>query len=348
MKALTFHGIEQIQHEEIPDANLEASSDVIVEVTHTAICGSDLHVYHGREAGLDVGTVMGHEFCGRVIEKGRDVRGLEIGARVVSPFTTHCGECYYCQRDLSCRCIRGNLYGWRENGQGLHGGQAGYVRVPMADATLMALPEEMDLELGLFLGDILATGYYAALSAKFSPGDTVAVVGCGPVGLLAVLSAIELKAGAVYALDTVAERLELAASLGAIPVNVRDVKAGDVLRDATEGRGADAVLEAVGSPQATRSSYDLVRPGGTISAVGVHTEAHLAFSPGDAYDKNLTYTAGRCPAGSLMTSLVPLAMKHESFIKGLVSHRLPLSEGVHGYDIFAKKLDGCTKVILAP
>lgn len=348
MKALTFQAVGQVQFEAIPDPSIESPGDAIVEVVHTAICGSDLHVYQGREVGIDVGTVMGHEFCGRIVACGRDVKQLSVGDRVVSPFTTHCGGCFYCKRGLSCRCVRGNLYGWRENGVGLHGAQASLVRVPMADSTLMTLPAVMDLELGLFLGDILATGYYAAQQANIEKGDSVAVVGCGPVGLLAALSALHLGAGRVFALDSVEERLDLAASIGASPINIRTVSALEAIRDATEGRGVDAVLEAVGSPQATRSAFELIRPGGTISAVGVHTEAHLSFSPGEAYDKNLSYRAGRCPAGSLMPSLIPLALKHEAFIKGLVSHRLPLSEGVHGYHIFANKLDACTKVFLQP
>ena len=194
---------------------------------------------------------------------------------------------------------------------------------------------------------MLATGWFGAESAGAAPGAMVAVVGCGPVGLMAVVAARELGAERVVAVDAVPERLALAARFGAEPL---DLAADPVaaVREATGGRGADAVVEAVGSPEATRLAYDLVRPGGTIAAVGVHTEPRLAFSPGEAYDKNLTYRAGRCPARRYMDRLLPLVAERRHDLGALISHRMTLEEGPRAYELFDRRLEGCTKVVLLP
>jgi len=345
MKALTFQGIDSVSHETVPDPRIEDPGDVVVRVECAGICGSDLHVYHGRETGLDLGTVMGHEFVGEIAETGAEVRGIVAGDRVVSPFTTSCGRCFYCKRGLTARCTAGQLFGWVEGGGGLHGCQADYVRVPLAGSTLVKVPEGVAAEQALFAGDILSTGYFCADLAGIEPGSVVVVLGCGPVGLMAAIGAQELNAGRVFAVDAVAERLELAKRFGAEPLEL----AGDpvaVVHEATEGRGADAVLEVVGSPEATRLAVDLVRPGGSIAAAGVHTEKQFAFSPVEAYDKNLTYRAGRCPARHYMERVLPIVEAARYDLAAVISHRLPLAEGARGYDIFAHKLDGCTKVIL--
>jgi threonine dehydrogenase-like Zn-dependent dehydrogenase len=347
MKALTFQGVETIRHETVPDPRIEGPGDVVVRVECAGICGSDLHVYHGRETGLDLGTVMGHEFVGEVVEAGPDVRGFPVGGRVVSPFTTSCGSCFYCRRGLTARCAQGELFGWVERGAGLHGCQAEYVRVPLADSTLVPVPEGAPVEETLFAGDVLSTGYFCADLAAIEAGDVVGVLGCGPVGLMAVVGAWELGAGRVLAVDSVAERLALAERYGAEPIDLTGDPVSTV-RDATEGRGADAALEVVGSPEATRLAADLVRPGGTIAAVGVHTESQFAFSPVEAYDKNLTYRAGRCPARHYMERVLPIVNAGKYDLAAVISHRLPLGEGRRGYDIFARKLDGCTKVVLTP
>ncbi len=219
--------------------------------------------------------------------------------------------------------------------------------MPLADATLVRVPEGVPAETALLAGDVLATGWFGATSAGAGPGAVVAVVGCGPVGLMAVIAARELGAEVVFALDALPERLALAERWGAVGLNVRDDPAARV-RDATEGRGADAVVEAVGSPQATRQAFDLVRPGGTIAAVGVHTESNLAIAPGEIYARNLTYRAGRASARDAMPRLLPLLESGRYDLGALFSHRLPLSEGPRGYDLFNRKLEGCTKVVLAP
>jgi len=346
MQALTFQGRTSVTVETVEDPRCIETTDVVVEVGLAAICGSDMHVYHGRESGLDRGTVMGHEFVGRVVEAGSAVRSLSIDDPVLSPFTTSCGRCFYCTSGLTARCEHGQLYGWVESGHGLHGAQARYVRVPLADSTLVRMPEGVSPEEGLLLGDVLSTGYYCALRAGVEPNGTYVVIGCGPVGLMAIVGARELGAESIFAVDSIPERLELARRFGATPIDFRTQDAASIVSDATAGRGADAVLEVVGSHEAGRAAYELVRPGGTVSVVGVHTDPHLSFSPAEAYDKNLTFRVGRCPARHLLPRLIPVVQSHRHDLTAIISHRLPLSEGPAAYTLFDEKRDGCTKIVL--
>ena len=296
MKALTFQGERKLRCETVDDPRVIDPGDAIVRVQLTAICGSDMHVYHGRETGLDAGTVMGHEFVGEVVETGPDVAGLSVGDRVFSPFTTSCGVCFYCRSGLTARCDRGQLYGWVQDGVGLHGAQAEFVRVPMAQSTLVPMPESVFPEEALLLGDVLSTGYFCARNADVRPDGVYVIVGCGPVGLMGIVGARELGAERIFAIDSVPERLKLAESFGARAVDFTTEDPSERLLEATDGRGADAVLELVGSPAAGRAAYELVRPGGIVSVVGVHTDPAFPFTPAEAYDKNLTYRVGRCPA----------------------------------------------------
>ena len=348
MQAVVFRSEREVACESVPDPGLVDPTDALVRVRLTAICGSDLHVYHGREKGLDVGTVMGHEFVGEILECGRDVRGWKPGDSVLSPFTTSCGNCFYCREGLTSRCRYGELFGWVQAGRGLQGAQAEYVRVPLAESTLLSIPDGVCDEEALLLGDVLATGYHCARMAGIRPAGTYVVLGCGPVGLMAIVAARELGAETLYAVDAVPERLAHAARLGARPLNYRSENPVALVQEATEGRGADAVLEVVGSPQATRLAIDLVRPGGTVSAVGVHTEQQFPFSPVEAYDKNLTYRIGRCPARAVLEDLIPLVRRKQYDLASVISHQLPLSQGVLGYAMFDEKRDGCTKVALRP
>ncbi len=348
MKAVAFHAPYALACEDVPEPRLAAPTDVVLRVDLAAICGSDLHVYRGVEAGLERGTVMGHEFLGTVVEAGAEVRRWQSGARAVSPFSTSCGRCFFCQRGLTSRCTESQLFGWVEDGRGLHGGQAEYVRVPLADATLVALPEGVPEEQALLAGDVLSTGFHAAENGGVQAGDVVCVLGCGPVGLCAALAARELGARVVLAVDSVAERLELAARFGAVPVRLGAEDVVEHVRAASEDRGADVVLEVVGSPEASRLAYALVRTGGTISAPGVHNEPHFAFSPGQVYDKNLTYRSGRAPARAYMERMLALLRTKRFDLGALFSHRLSLSEAARGYEIFEQKREGCTKVLLRP
>lgn len=348
MKALTFAGRSDVRCESVPEPGLRAPTDAIVEVRLSGICGSDLHVYNEREKGLDAGTVLGHEFVGEVVETGKAVRSLKRGDRVASPFTTSCGRCFYCARGLSARCPEGRLFGWVEGGEGLPGGQAERVRVPLADSTLVVLPEGVPDEEGLLLGDVLSTGFFCAEQAGVEASGVYAVVGCGPVGLMAIVAARERGAERIVAIDSVSERLELARLFGARPLDHRAEPPGETLEEMTDGRGADAVLEAVGSPAAVRSAIDLVRPGGVVASVGVHTEERFAFTPIEAYDKNLTFRTGRCPARHYMEGLLPLLARGRYPLGAVISHRLPLAEGPRGYALFDARHEGCTKVVLKP
>ena len=348
MKAITFQGIEALAHEDVPEPGLIDDGDVIVRVTAAGICGSDLHPYFGREAGLDVGTVMGHELLGEIVEAGPDVSGFSAGDRVVAPFTTNCGACFYCRTGLTARCEHGRLFGWVQDGKGLHGGQAEYARIPFADATLVAVPDGLDDAVALLSGDILSTASFGADLADVTDGDVVAVVGCGPVGLLAILTAFDRGASEVIAVDGVATRLETAARFGAIPVSFATGDPAAFVRERTGGRGADAAIEAVGSVASTRTAADVLRHGGRIAALGVHTEAHLALSPGELYDRNFRYSAGRCPARYYMPASLDLAARHADLIGTLISHRLPLSQGVEAYRSFAAREPGWNKVVLLP
>jgi threonine dehydrogenase-like Zn-dependent dehydrogenase len=348
MNGLVFHGVRDVRAETVADPRIVEPTDAIVRVERTAVCGSDLHVWHGRERGLDAGTVLGHELVGRVLETGRDVRTLRPGIRVVSPFTTSCGSCFYCRAGLTARCTRSQIFGWIESGHGLQGAQAELVRVPLADSTLVAIPDSIPLEAALLLADVLPTGWYCAERGGVASGVTCAVVGCGPVGLMAVVAARAQGAGTVWAIDVVPERLAQAERFGAVPLSATNDDAASVVRDATEGRGVDAVLEAVGTEASHRVALDLARPGGTISVVGVHTEASFPFTPADLYARNLTYRVGRCPARSLIDPLLSWLEAGSVDVGAVFTHRMPLASGPAAYRMFDAKADGCIKVALEP
>ena len=333
MHALTFGGTEIIEYSNVSDPQLLHSTDAIVKVTMAGICGSDLHVYHGRETGLDHGTVMGHEFTGIVEEAGPDVKHFKKGSRVLSPFTTSCGECYYCRIGLTCRCEKGKLFGWVEKGHGLHGAQSQYIRVPMADSTLLPLSNDLDERKGLLLGDVLSTGYFCADNAGIKPGNVYAVIGCGPVGLMTIVAAKHLGAETVFAIDVVPERLAVAENFGAIALNPSIIDIKETILQCTKVRGADAAMEVVGSPAKLELAIDLIRPGGTLSSVGVHTATHFPFSPGKAYDKNLTYKSGRCPARYYAEKLLQEGVVQHYPIEDIITHQFSLQDGARAYEV---------------
>ncbi len=348
MNAITFHDVETLAYERVPDPAIIEATDVVIRVRAAGICGSDLHPYFGRERGLDIGTVMGHEVLGEVVEAGSEVRSFSVGDRVVAPFSTSCGACFYCRTGLTARCARGQLFGWVQGGLGLQGTQAELVRVPLAEGTLVRVPEGLDDAVALLAGDILSTAAFGADLAGVGRGDLVVVVGCGPVGLLAVRAALERGAREVVAVDRVPSRLAVAEAFGATPVHFEVGDPHALVRERSEGRGADRAIEAAGSPEATRLAAELLRPGGSLAAVGVHTEPHLALSPAEIYDRNLRYASGRCPARHYMPASLALAVRDEGLIATLISHRLPLAAGVDAYRRFAAREPGWTKVVLTP
>jgi threonine dehydrogenase-like Zn-dependent dehydrogenase len=347
MKALTFQGKQSIGYDTIEDPSLIDDGDVIVKVLLSSICGSDLHLYHQHEP-QDVGTAMGHEFAGEVMEKGNAVRNLQVGDIVICPFTTNCGACYFCSIGLTCRCTRSQLFGWRNNGEGLHGGQAEFIRVPLAESTLRKLPEGVSLQEGILLGDVMSTGFYCAHQANIKPNEVYAVIGCGPVGLMTIVGAREYGAEIIFAVDTIEDRLAVARSYGAIALNplTQDVPA--IIREATSGRGVASVMEAVGRSSSMKTAYDLVRPGGIISSVGVCNETHFSFTPSQAYDKNLTLKVGRCPARYMMDQLVPIVQEKKYKIDSIITHNLPMSAGALAYQLFDQRKERSIKVLLTP
>jgi threonine dehydrogenase-like Zn-dependent dehydrogenase len=347
MKALTFHGVGKIRYESIADPVLQSHTDAIIKVKLCAICGSDLHVYNGSEKGCDHATAMGHEFVGEVVEVGNDVVSLKPGQMVMSPFSTSCGHCRFCKIGLTSRCVQSQLFGWRQNNSGLHGGQSEHVRVPLADNTLLSIPATLPLEHALLLGDVIPTGYFCAYQANINPSGTYVVIGCGAVGLMAIIGALQLGATSVFAVDTIPKRLQLAESLGARPLNAERIDVVSEIQERTHGDGADAVLEAVGSNRSLGLAYSLVRPGGTISMVGVNNESALPFSPADAYNKNLTFKVGRCPARFLIEKLLPVVASGKYDYDAIISHRLALRDGVDAYSMFSNKSDNCVKVVLS-
>jgi threonine dehydrogenase-like Zn-dependent dehydrogenase len=349
MRAVTFQGKQHVSVETVAAPRLVAPTDAIVKVRLAGICGSDLHPYRGRET-LDRGATMGHEAVGEVVEVGGDVRALRKGDVVFGPFTTSCGACFFCRIGLTCRCEKGELFGVTSGGRGLGGLQAELARVPLAETTLVRVPEGVSETCALLLGDVASTGWFCAEMAEVRAGGTYAVIGCGPVGVCAALAARVKGADRVFAIDLVPARLALAARAGATPIDASREDPVQVVRAATSGRGADAALEAVGSAESERLAIDLVRPGGTVAAVGVHAGATFAFTPPQAYDKNLTYRVGRCPARRIIDELAP-RVRDGSLgfdLAAIVSHVVPLSDAARAYVMFDAKEDGCTKVVLQP
>lgn len=347
MRALTLHRPEDIHFESVPDPEILDPGDVIVQVTDTAICGSDLHVYFGREKGLDAGTTMGHEFTGIIVARGKGVTTLREGMRVISPFTTSCGTCYYCRIGLTARCTRGQLFGWVAAGNGLQGGQAELVRVPLAESTLIPVPGDLGSETSLLLGDILATGYQGAVRLGSGVLNHVGVIGFGPVGMMAWQVLKRMRYERVTVFETDPGRRHYASQLGADVINPAE---GAQLQEwliNQPGGGIDGVVEAVGGASAQQLAFNLVRAGGVISSVGVHTQPQFSFSPVDAYDKNITYHSGRCSARQHIPDLLQLLDAGWELISPFTDV-FALSDGAAAYQRFAQRTPGCMKVLLKP
>lgn len=356
MRALTFQAPLDVRVRDVDEPTVTDADDVVVQVRLAGVCGSDLHPYHGRETGLDPGTPMGHEAVGVVVETGEDVRGVAVGDAVVVPFTSCCGVCVPCRRGLTSRCEVGALFGWIQDGVGLAGTQAEYVRVPHAGSTLVPAPADLPDPVALLVGDVLPTGCWSvdralAADTRVDPpsppgGAALAVVGLGPVGYAAVLAALDLGVERVLGVDPVPERRAAVAALGVAVADVGD--APDAARDLSDGRGVDAVCELVGAPDATRTALAVARVGATIAVGGVHTAAQFAFTPVEAYDRNLTYRTGRCPARAYAERALALARRRLDELSGLVTHVLPLEDGPEAYRLLAQRRDGCRKAALRP
>ena len=344
MKAVCFKGVESVSCLEVPDPKIQRPTDAIVNTSLAGLCGSDLHPFWGREVGLDMDTVMGHEVVGTVVEVGNAVANFKVGDQVFAPFSTSCGKCFYCISNLPSRCENSQLFGWVQNGLGLHGCQSEYVRIPHADGTLLKKPEGLSDISALLLGDNFSTGYYCAQMAEVQPGRSYAVIGCGTVGLLCILAAKSMGADMVFALDPVKSRQIQAESMGAVAMDAKDESIQAIL-EKTQGRGVDGVMELVGIPAAQELAFKLIRPGGIMSVIGCHCTPNFAFSPVDAYDKNLTYKTGRCPARFYMDILTDRVAAGEFQIDQFVTHNFDPSDCVSAYDTFSHRKDGCLKAV---
>jgi threonine dehydrogenase-like Zn-dependent dehydrogenase len=379
MLALTYRGPNRVRIERHPDPRIEHPNDVIIRVTRSTVCGSDLHLYHGYVPDTRIGSIFGHEFTGIVEELGSSVRNLSLGDRVVVPFNIACGTCFFCQRERTSACentnpmssVAGGIFGYSHTTGGYQGGQAERVRVPFADVGPMKIPEDMADEDVLFLSDIVPTGYQAAEMADIAPGETVVVFGCGPVGLLAQRSAWLLGAGRVIAVDSVPERLAIAKSYSCAEIvdmrSTRNVVSR--LRDMTNGRGADACIDAVGleasgslfhgligkqlklqagSPVALNWAIQSVRRGGRVSIIGVYGPPWNLVDIGSAMNKGLTIKTGQCDVKRYLPKMLEHIRSGRIETKALITHRAPLDEAPHIYEIFAQRREGILKAVLIP
>ena len=389
MKAICWMGKNDVRVEQVPDPKILNKRDAIVKITSTAICGSDLHLYGGFIPTMESGDVLGHEFMGEVVEVGSGVSNLRKGDRVVVPFPIACGGCFFCHNQMFSLCENSNpnahiakglmghspagVFGYSHMLGGFAGGQAQYARVPFADVGPLKVPDELTDEQVLFLSDIFPTGYMGAEMCNIQPGDTIAVWGCGPVGLFAIKSAYMLGAERVIAIDRFEYRLRLAREkAGAETINYEENDPYETLMDMTGGRGPDSCIDAVGMeahapgvagaydraktalmletdrPIALRQAIMACRNGGTVSVIGVYGGLIDKFPMGSVMNRSLTIKTGQCHVHRYMRPLLERVMKGEIDPSFVVTHRMSLDEGPGGYAMFRNKVDDCEKIILKP
>jgi threonine dehydrogenase-like Zn-dependent dehydrogenase len=346
VKAVVFQDVRAVSVEDVPDPVIEDADDAIVRVTTTAICGSDLHFYTGK-APMSPGDTIGHEAVGVVEETGSGVQRIKAGDRVVLSFDVACGRCWYCRRGQTSLCDEYRVYGVGPFGGGLRGSQAERVRVPYADTNLLEVPEGVADERALFVGDNLTTGYYGTAIAGIGPLDTVAVIGAGSVGFFCVLSSMVHGAKKVIALDMEPNRLAIAEKVGAVPINVTEHNPQMAVCDMTEGRGADVVIEAVGSVSAYETAIDVVRRGGTVCVVGMYVHESVQVRLGVYWSRGLDIRfAGICPVHAWWGRAMEAVAKGQIDPLPIISHALPLADAPKGYELFEAR--EATKVILKP
>ncbi len=385
MKAAVFHRINKISVDNVPDPVIEAADDIIVRVTSTAICGSDLHIYDGFvPQARDL--VLGHEFMGVVEEAGPDVRSLKKGDRVVVPFTIACGQCFFCQQGFHANCEHtnpdhygprgdllkekgGGMFGYTDLYGGYNGGQAEFVRVPRANAGPKLIPEGLDYEQVLFLTDIFPTGWSAVKWGKVKQGDYVVIFGSGPVGLMAQKAAWLHGAERVIAVDPLDYRLEKARTVNKVDtINANDDDLIEKIYEMTDGRGADVAIDAVGM-EANRNFLEkakavinmekgtskvielcteAVRRSGTISVVGVYASPYDNFPIHRIFDKGLIMQFGQAQVHMYIDQCFELVRTGKVTLDDIITHRLPLSKASEAYDMFKEKTDNCVKVVLKP
>lgn len=376
MKAITYQGMKDLEVKNMTDPIIEKDDDIILKVTSTAICGSDLHLYHGMIPNMPQDFILGHETMGIVEEVGKGVKSLNKGDRVIVPFPISCGECWYCEHDLWSQCDNSNpngeagaIFGYSDTFGGYDGGQAEYLRVPYANVGPTKVPEDLSDEQVLFLTDILPTAYWGVDNGGGKIGDTVVVLGCGPVGLLTQKFAALKGADRIIAVDYVNYRLQHAQKTNGVEtINFESYEnTGEYIKEITNG-GADVVIDCVGmdgnmsiiervetllklqggSKSALVMATQAVRKGGTVSIVGVYGARYNNFPLGDFFARNITLKMGQCPAHSYVKSILELIREKKIDSTDIITHILPLEKGKFAYEIFDNKEDGCIKVILKP
>lgn len=376
---MIYEGPSRVRVVNKPDPVIQHPDDVILKVTRTAICGSDLHLLHGLVPDTRTGCTFGHEFAGVVEEVGPQVRSLKKGDRIVVPFNISCGTCFYCQRGLTANCENSNpssdlacgVYGYSHTTGGYEGGQAEYVRVPYADVGPMKIPDDMSEEDVLFLSDILPTAYQGAEMAGIKAGDKVVIFGAGPVGIFSAVSAWLLGAERVLVVDHLQYRLDFVKKYANVETvnfkQVDDVVA--VLREINDGRGPDACIDAVGceaegskfqsvlgkvlmmqggTATALTWAIQAVRKGGAVSVIGVYGPPWNLVPIGTAMNKGLTLRMNQCNVKRYMPHLLEHIRKGRIDAKGIITHRLALEDAPEAYRLFERKLDGCVKCVLLP
>ncbi|MDR0850614.1 MAG: alcohol dehydrogenase [Christensenellaceae bacterium] len=345
MKALVYHGPGKISLDDVPTPQIIDPHDAIVRPTLSTICGTDIHIQHGGVPTVKPGTILGHEFCGEIVALGDAVKTLKVGDKVAASCITQCGECFYCLRGLFSQCERGGSWLF---GNLINGCQAEYVRVPYAYTGLHLIPEGLKEEDLLFIGDILSTGYFGAENGNIQPGDTVAVFGCGPVGMCAMATARLWGPAQIIAIDTNESRLNVAKKQGIADICINPSKENIVekIRALTKGRGADVTIEAVGASIPYDACIEAVRPGGTVSIIGVF-EQPQTLKLNELWSKNITIKMGLVNSNHL-PRLIDLIKAGKINMKFLQTHKAPLNEILKGYDIFGNKKDNCIKWLVTP
>lgn len=344
MRAVTFQGVGQVRVDDVPEPELSAPGEAIVRVEATGICGSDLHIYHGRVA-IEQGFTLGHEYVGTVEAVGDAVSAVTEGDRVLGTYCTACGECFFCLRGDFHKCDHGRVFGHGATLGSLQGAQAELLAVPNADLTLRKVPEGMSDDVALFAGDVMGTGFHAVSETGVGPGSTVAVLGLGPVGLCAVQAAFAEGAQTVIAVDTVADRLELARSLGGEPVHLTEEDPRAAVKAATEKRGVDVTIDAVGHPDALELACRLTRKAGTVSATGVYAE-RLELHMGIVWIKALTLKTGHA---NVIKHVDPVLERLASGVldpSSLVTHHMKLDDAAEAYDVYDRR--EALKIVLTP
>jgi threonine dehydrogenase-like Zn-dependent dehydrogenase len=346
MRGVVFDGVGRVRVTDLADPEIEAPGDAIVRVTRSAICGSDLHLLHGK-APMEPGEPLGHEAVGIVEEVGTDIRRIEEGDRVAVAFNVACGHCWFCGNGQSALCDDDAIFGYGIFGGALPGAQAERLRVPNADVNLIRIPDGVADDAGVFVGDVLTTGFYGAALADAAKGDVVAVLGCGPVGFCTIEGLRSLGTPTIYALDREPSRLRLAEAAGAIPVHVDERNPVTALAEATEGRGADVVIDAVGHPAAFEGAIDIVRRGGTVVVLGVYSSETTQVQLGAYWSRALSLRfAGLTPVLAWWERATAALARGEVDPTPLISHRLPLEDAAEGYALFDRR--AATKVVLEP